>query len=99
MYYPTGRMRKSRSLTRADVIQAFHFAFEMIGGTPRLALWADANPEDFYKLYGRLLPASTTTELDGPQEVIIRHALPPPQLPTQPAPALPEPEPVRATGD
>ncbi|MCJ7432759.1 MAG: hypothetical protein MUO77_04660 [Anaerolineales bacterium] len=70
-------MRKSRSVTRADVIAAFYHSFEMIGGVPRLAVWADQNPSDFYKLYGRLLPASSTTELDGPQEMVIRMAFTP----------------------
>jgi len=88
LYHPTGRMRKSRSVTRADVIAAFYHSFEMIGGVPRLAVWADQNPSDFYKLYGRLLPASSTTELDGPQEMLIRMAFTPralvaPDQPTQ----------------
>jgi hypothetical protein len=75
LYSPTGRLRRAKGLTRADVIAAFQHSFEMIGGVPRLALWADANPTDFFKLYGRLLPSSSTSELDGPQELIIRHAL------------------------
>lgn len=78
LYAPSGRLRKS-SITRADVIGAFYHAFQMVGGTPRLAVWADQNPSDFFKLFGRLLPASSTTELDGPQEILVRHALPPPQ--------------------
>lgn len=78
LYHPTGRLKKISGVTRAQVIEAFHHSFELIGGVPRLALWADANPSDFFKLYGRLLPASSTAELDGPQEVIVRHALPPP---------------------
>jgi hypothetical protein len=79
IYAPTGRMRRQRGITRADVIQTFSLAFEMIGGTPRLAVWADTNPSDFFKLYGRLLPSSSSAELDGDQEIIIRHALPPPR--------------------
>ena len=78
LYAPSGRLRKS-SITRADVIRAFQHSFEMIGGVPRLAVWADNNPSDFFKLYGRLLPASSTTELDGPQEILVRHALAPPR--------------------
>ena len=87
LYAPTGRMRKSgsASVTRADVIRAFQHSFELIGGVPRLALWADANPGDFYKLYGRLLPASSTNELDGPQELIVKHAIPPPVYQNVPA--------------
>ncbi len=79
LYFPTGRMKKSRTLSRADVIQTFQTAFEQIGGTPRLAVWADTNPSEFFKLYGRLLPTSSTAELDGENEITIRHALPPPK--------------------
>jgi hypothetical protein len=78
LYHPTGRLKKVAGVTRAQVIEAFHNSFELIGGVPRLAIWADANPSDFFKLYGRLLPASSTTELDGPQEIVVRHSLPPP---------------------
>lgn len=78
LYAPTGRLKKTAGLTRAQVIEAFKDSFELIGGVPRLAVWADSNPGDFFKLFGRLLPASSTAELDGPQEIIVRHALPAP---------------------
>jgi len=55
----------------------------MIGGVPRLAVWADQNPTDFFKLYGRLLPASSTAELDGPQELLIKMAFAPKALSQQ----------------
>lgn len=90
VYHPTGRLRKSRSLTRADVIKTFDIAFEMIGGVPRLAVWADTNPSEFFKLYGRLLPTSSTSELDGASELIIRHALPPPRNLAPPVPTKKE---------
>ena len=47
------------------VVSAFHQCFELVGGVPRLALWADANPGDFYKLYARLLPTTAQVELDS----------------------------------
>ena len=81
LYAPTGRIQRQRKsgLSRTDVIQTFQHAFEMIGGVPRLAVWADSNPSDFFKLYGRLLPTSNSSELDGPQELIVRHVLAPPR--------------------
>jgi hypothetical protein len=78
---PTGRLKlkdKQSGLSRKEVIQTFQLAFEMIGGIPRLATWADTNPGDFYKLFGRLLPNSSSVELDGDTIVTIQHALPPP---------------------
>jgi hypothetical protein len=38
----------------------FQHAFELIGGIPRLAHWAHANPDKFYSLYSKLIPAQVT---------------------------------------
>ena len=78
-HLPTGKLRRAH-LSRGDVVTAFQTAFEMIGGVPRLALWADHNPEEFFKLYARLLPNSAYAGLDGDREFIVRHILPPTAL-------------------
>lgn len=44
---------------------AFQAAFDLIGGIPRLALWADKNPTQFFALYSKLIPSSVKTELSG----------------------------------
>jgi hypothetical protein len=54
---------KQAKFSRGDVVNAFASAFELIGGTTRLALWANDNPGDFYKLFGKLLPSATQVEL------------------------------------
>lgn len=54
---------RSPKFSRSDVVAAFASAFEMIGGTPRLALWANENPTEFYRLFGKLLPSATQTEV------------------------------------
>jgi hypothetical protein len=77
-FLPSGRL-SSESLSRQEVVKAFNLAFQMIGGVPRLALWGDQNPTEFYKLYSRLLPSSTAVELDSAQAITIQHALPPPR--------------------
>ena len=46
-------------LTRQDVVNAFHRAFLMTGGVPRLTLWANDNYTEFARLYARLLPSAT----------------------------------------
>ena len=38
----------------------FQHAFELIGGIPRLAHWAHQNPDKFYQLYSKLIPAQVT---------------------------------------
>lgn len=75
-----GKLSGKKGISRADVIREFQEAFDQMGGTPRLALWADMNPTEFYRLYGRLLPQSNSEELDGPQEVIVRHVLESPNM-------------------
>ena len=54
---------KTHKFSRSDVVNSFASAFEMIGGTTRLALWANENPTEFYRLFGKLLPSATVTEL------------------------------------
>ena len=51
---------------------AFQSAFDLIGGIPRLALWADKNPTAFFSLYSKLIPSSiqanvnATIKIDAP---------------------------------
>lgn len=45
-----------RKVSRAHLEQAFLTSFELIGGVPRLALWADQNPDKFYALLSKLFP-------------------------------------------
>jgi hypothetical protein len=49
--------------------QAFQEAFDMIGGTLRLAKWADKNPDKFYQLYSKLVPA--TVQIDEKKDIRI----------------------------
>ena len=71
--------RKRDGFSRQDVVNAFQAAFETIGGTSRLALWANANPERFYPLYTKLLPA-TTIQFGQGSTLVIKHAIPPTPL-------------------
>jgi hypothetical protein len=71
--------------SRSDVINAFRDAFQVIGGTTRLALWANANPDKFFPLYAKLLPSTSFNFGDTGQQVII-HAIPPTALDAHPTP-------------
>jgi hypothetical protein len=42
----------------------FQYAFELIGGIPRLAHWAHTNPDKFFALYSKLIPAQVSG-IDG----------------------------------
>lgn len=62
--------------SRKDVARAFHDAFDLIGGVPRLAIWGDENPTDFYKLWARLLPSAAADEIQEADVIRIQHVLP-----------------------
>lgn len=47
----------------------FQHAFELIGGIPRLAHWAYENPDKFYSLYSKLIPARVEGGDGGPLKV------------------------------
>jgi hypothetical protein len=75
--------KSSDGFNRMDVVNAFQQAFQLIGGVPRMALWANANPDKFYPLYSKLLPSTAITIGDNAQ-VIIQHAIPPGALDQHP---------------
>ncbi len=48
----------AKPLKGAKAAESFQRAFEIIGGIPRLALWADKNLGRFYTLYARMIPTT-----------------------------------------
>lgn len=73
---PTMVIPRGSGLTRKQVASAFQQAFELIGGVPRLAKWAHENETDFYKLYSKLFPAASSSDLDEAPTFRIIHVLP-----------------------
>lgn len=63
--YEIQTRRKRGVLKRQVIAQAYQDAFELIGGVPRLALYAHNDPEGFYKLHARLIPTEQKQEFDG----------------------------------
>ena len=55
------RVPRNPHFTRKDVVLAFQTAFELTGGVPRLAIWANDNYTEFTKLYARLLPSQASS--------------------------------------
>jgi len=45
---------------------AFNDAFELVGGIPRLALWADKNYGSFLSLFSKTLPLTVAGDPDRP---------------------------------
>lgn len=48
--------RLPKALRTQKAAEAMQTAFDIIGGVPRLALWADKNPDKFYPLFARMIP-------------------------------------------
>lgn len=65
-------------VNREEIASAFLQSFNMIGGIPRLAMWADEHPTEFYRIFGRLLPKESLTTHDG--EIRLVHSVPPSRL-------------------
>jgi len=61
-------------------LSAMDDTFDLIGGVPRLAVWADQNPDEYYKLYAKTLPTQIQASIEGKLQHIIRPALPPSAL-------------------
>lgn len=68
--------RKKDGFNRMDVVQAFNNAFQIMGGVPRLALWANQNPDKFYPLYAKLMPSTSVNISTEGNRLIIEHATP-----------------------
>lgn len=65
-----------REFSRKDVVEAFQRTFELMGGVPRMTLWAMSNPTEFYKLYGRLLPSQASSALGESNELVLKMVIP-----------------------
>lgn len=63
--------RPKGSLNTKTVIakEAFQKAFDLIGGVEKLSEWAKDHPGEFYKIYGRLIPADVNAKLSGEVKV------------------------------
>ena len=54
-----GRPKGARNKTTIAAKQALEMAFQGIGGVESLQEWAEENRTEFYKLWGKLVPAQT----------------------------------------
>lgn len=51
-----GRQKGTPNKTTVAVKEALTTAFQGMGGVAKLQEWAEENPGEFYKLWGRMLP-------------------------------------------
>src|SRR5688572_14182839 len=69
-----------RKFERDKFLNAMNEAFELIGGVPRLALWADRNETEFYRLYAKTIPQASLLDIQGKMQMQILPALAPSAL-------------------
>ena len=72
----TVRIPKNPHFSRRDVVQSFQTAFELMGGVPRLAIWANSHETEFFKLYARLLPSQASSALGESNILKIEMSIP-----------------------
>ena len=72
----TVKVPRSPDLKRSQVVNAFQDAFQLIGGTPRLAIWGHENPTEFYRLWSKLAPRQVEQEMKHEGGVVVKHILP-----------------------
>lgn len=60
-----GRKKGVPNKATASIKAAILEAFEQRGGVESLVGWANENPTEFYKLWGRLAPAEVTADVSG----------------------------------
>ncbi len=69
---PKGRTGPNKTTKSAR--EAFALAFDGIGGTEALKVWAKENTTEFFKLYARLIPVEHVgAGGDGPISTIVKH--------------------------
>lgn len=56
-----GRLPGTVNKVNREAREAFQWAFNKLGGAQALAEWGSTNKNDFYRLYGRLIPVDTTS--------------------------------------
>ena len=70
------RVPRNENIKKAQVVDSILDAFELLGGTSRLTLWANENYGEFMKIYAKLAPRQIEKEVSHDGGVTIKHILP-----------------------
>lgn len=95
-FYDVSRLESiKRSPRRTN--NAVHDAFDLIGGVPRLAVWADKNPGEFFT---KLLPKTMQThqQQEHSGEIRIISAVPRTAIDGECVDVTPQPSPAQTNG-
>lgn len=71
---PNGRKKGSKNKQSASVRGSILAVYAKIGGDEAFAKWANSNPQEYYKIYARVLPVEhgAPGSAENPQNVVIR---------------------------
>jgi hypothetical protein len=69
---PAGRPKGVQNKVSGTVKDNMLAVFNRLGGTSKMAEWAEANLTEFYKLYARLIPTDVklSGDADNPLQVV-----------------------------
>ena len=70
-------VRRKADRRKSQVVDGLNDAFDLIGGAARLAMWADTNPTEFYRLWSKMCPKDISTTVESSGELRVLHVLPP----------------------
>lgn len=60
-----GRPKGTPNKFTASIRDAFREAFDRRGGVDALLAWADENPDEFYRLIGKMIPLVAQVDASG----------------------------------
>lgn len=78
-----GRSKGTPNKLTTTVKDALHQAFQKLGGVERLVAFAEAEPAEFYRIWGRMVPHEVTGEGGG--SIVITVTTGVPRSPDSPA--------------
>lgn len=68
-YKTGGRQKGTPNKTTKEVKNALIQAFDELGGVPALVEWGKKNPDDFYKLWVKVMPVQQTEAVVADQPI------------------------------
>ena len=66
-----GRQKGTINKTTASVKEALTQAFEQMGGVPALLTWGRSSPDEFYKLWAKMLPTEITANVNATVQYVV----------------------------
>ena len=65
-----GRPKGVPNKLSASAKENIQFAFSRIGGREALSRWAEANQQEFYRIYSKLLPHELSGPMGNPIQIV-----------------------------